>query len=188
MMALISLGAMLAAAPPAAGPSPDRPRIEAAAARCGVPAKFLRVGRHSYGHDADLSPNGNVDGLKPEAVLCLVGWAEGQARFGFMSEPPPGLRTAQGPIGSITRAAQAARHCGLPVHVDPLSPEEAVLDARSDAPSVPVECTRSWIAKQRDLRQAFRVRILILNIKSLALQRFWSASIFSATALQAVSA
>jgi hypothetical protein len=154
MIGPISLGALLAATAPPAAPPPDRQQIEAAAARCSLPAKFLRVGRDSYGDYADLSPNGNLDGLKPEALLCMVSWAERTgARIGFISEPPPGPQTiARGPIESIKRAARAARDCGLPVHIDPLSPEEAVLDARSDAPSGPLECTRSWIEKQGDLR------------------------------------
>ena len=155
MMGSIAISAFLAAAAPAGeSPPPDRRQIEAAAARCGLAANFLRAGRDAQGDYADVSPDGDLDSLDPKAFLCLIDWAQQTgARIGFMSEPPPGPQTlARGPIESIRRAAKAARECGLPVHVDPLSPGEAVLDARRDAPSGPLECTRSWIEKQRDPR------------------------------------
>lgn len=155
MNGLIAMSAVVAVAVPAGeAPPPDKAQIEAAAAGCGLPARFLRVGRDAYGDYADLSPDGDVDGLDPKALLCMVSWAERTGgRIGFISEPPPGSRTiAEGPIDSIRRAAEAARRCGLRVHIDPLSPDKAVLDARSDAPAGPLQCTREWIAGQRDLR------------------------------------
>jgi hypothetical protein len=155
MNGLIAIGAILAAAP-AAGEAapPDREQFDAAAARCGLPANLLRVGRDADGDFADPSPDGKLERLDTKALVCLIDWAERTgARIGFISEPPPGTQTiAQGPIEGIRRAAKAARECGLPVHIDPLSPEEAVLDARRDAPPGPLECARSWIGKQRDLR------------------------------------
>jgi hypothetical protein len=156
MMTLIAISALLAAAAPASeAPRPDRQQIEAAAARCGLPANFLRVGRDAYGDFADVSPNADLNRFDPKAFICLIDWAERTgARIGFMFEPAPGAQTiAHGPIESVRRAAQAARECGLPVHLDPLSPDEAVLDARRDAPPGPLACARSWIAKQRDLRR-----------------------------------
>jgi hypothetical protein len=159
MKGAIAIGAILAAAAPAReGPPPDRGQIEAAAARCGLAPDFLRAGRDAYGDYADVSPDGDLDRLDARALICLIGWAERSgARIGFVSEPPPGAQViARGPIESIRRAAEAARECGLPVHVDPLGPDEAVLDARRDAPPVPLQCARAWIGKQRDLDQDWR--------------------------------
>lgn len=155
MNGLMAIGAMLlAAAPVGEAPPPDRRQIEAAAAHCGMPAAFLRIGRDSDGDFADIVPNEDLELPPAEAFLCLIDWAQRtRARIGFISEPPPGPQViAMGPIGSIKRAAKASRECGLPVHVDPLSPEEAVLNARSDAPPEPLACARSWIEKQPDLR------------------------------------
>jgi hypothetical protein len=151
----IAISALLAASAPAGeAPPPARQQIEAAAARCGLPANFLRIGGDSDGDYADVSPGGDLDRLDVKAFLCLIDWAERTgARIGFISEPPPGPQSiAQGPIASIRRAAKAARKCRLPVHIDPLSPDEAVLGARRDAPAGPLLCTRSWIERHRDLR------------------------------------
>lgn len=152
---LIAMSALLIAAALASeAPPPDRQQLEAAAARCGLPASFLRAGRDAQGDFADVSPDGDLDGLDPKAFLCLIRWAERTgARIGFISEPPPGPRTvALGPTEFIKRAAESARKCGLPVRVDPLSPDKAVLLARRDAPAGPLECTRSWIERHWDLR------------------------------------
>jgi hypothetical protein len=149
----VAISALLAAAAPAGGqaPRPDRQQIEAAAAACGLPASFLRAGRDAQGDFADVSPNGELDRLDPKAFLCLVRWAERTgARIGFLAEPPAGPRSlGRGPAMSIARAAKAARACGLPVHVDPLSPDEAVLQARLDAPPGPLRCARNWIERHR---------------------------------------
>lgn len=154
MMWLIAISTLLAASAPADGaPPPDRQQIEAAAARCGLAANSLRPGRDAYGDYADVSADGVLDRLDPKAFVCLIGWAEQTgARVGFVSEPPPGTQIlAQGPIEIIRRAANAARACGLPVHVDPLSPDKAALEARRDSAPRPLACTRSWIEKQRDI-------------------------------------
>ena len=155
MKGLVAMSALVAAGAPAGeAPPPDRKRIEAAAARCGLPANFLRAGRDSQGDFADVSPDADLDRFDPKAYVCLIGWAERTgARIGFLSEPPPGPRIlARGPTENIRRAAGAARKCGLPVHVDPLSPDQAVLVARRHAPPGPLRCTRSWLKRHRGLR------------------------------------
>ena len=77
MKGLVAMSALVAAgASPGEAPPPDRARIEAAAARCGLPASFLRVGRDSQGHFADVSPDADLTRFDPKAYVCLIGWAE----------------------------------------------------------------------------------------------------------------
>jgi hypothetical protein len=155
MNGTIAIGVLLAAAAPAGqAPAPDRQRIEAARVGCRLPARFLRFGRDSRGDYAHVVPNGDLDRLDPKAFLCLIRWAgETGARIGFVSEPPRWSELiALGPRDSIRRAAEAARACGLPVRIDPLGPDEAILDARSDSPPGPLQCIRSWVERHPGLR------------------------------------
>ena len=153
LLALISL--FLAGAAPAAPAKPSPPgaeEIRAAAESCSLPLRFLKFGRDAEGEFADVSPDGDPDSLRPAALMCILKWAgERKARVGFISEPPPGPQTiALGPIDSIRAAARAARSCGLPVHLDPLSPDDAVLQARADAPADQLRCALSWIEDHRE--------------------------------------
>ncbi|TMJ13215.1 MAG: hypothetical protein E6G94_12315 [Alphaproteobacteria bacterium] len=144
---LLLLGAMTFQAPAAAAtPAPTgAERIKAAAESCGLPLDALDFGRDAAGDYADISPHGDSDRIHYQSLFCLVKWAaENHARVGFVSEPPPQV-IAFGPLESVRAAAQAARDCKLPVHLDALNPEEAVLDARADAPAAELACARSWI-------------------------------------------
>lgn len=99
MKTLFALGALLAAAPAAAEPSsPGRQQIEAAAERCGLPARFLRTGKDAHGDFAEIWPD--ADGVLPDhkAFFCLLAWAQRTGtRIGFISEPPPGAAVPQPP-------------------------------------------------------------------------------------------
>ena len=61
------------------------------AARCGLKADQLVRRKDAEGHtQADLTPNGDLDGFSFKSMRCLLDWAaKSGARIGFISEPPP---------------------------------------------------------------------------------------------------
>src|SRR4051812_15467019 len=113
LMIALLLAAAVQAGP--AHPPPNEAAMHAAAARCDLPADWLRFG---HDEDGDFADPSNSNGAAPatlENVICFTGWAEqAHARFAFMSEPPPGpqglaiISDFSGP-----QVVRAGRQCGL---------------------------------------------------------------------------
>jgi hypothetical protein len=146
-MTLMAIALVLAAVQPSPAPPPDAAAMRTAAARCGLPAGWLRFGHDADGDFADPSHARGVFHLTPEGVRCITDWAEqNHARLGFLSEPPPGPQAlAILQAMAVTDAIRAVERCDLPIRFDPLDQQRVMLLARRDAPRGPLACVRAWV-------------------------------------------
>ena len=146
-MTMMAIALLLAAAQAGPAAPPDQAACRAAAARCRLPADWLRFGRDEDGDYADPSNAHRAVPIAPEALVCILRWAgETHARLGLMSEPPPGPQV----LATITEAstvdvARAAERCGLLIRIDPLAPGRFALLARRHAPPAQLACMRAWL-------------------------------------------
>jgi hypothetical protein len=146
-MTMIAIALLLAAVPRGPAAVPDAAAIRAAAARCGLPADWLRYGHDADGDFADPTTEHRDFGLTPEKLLCLTQWVERtHARFAFISEPPPGPQIlATVPVAAIQDAIREANRCALPIRLDPLDESRVMILARRHAPRGPLACLRAWV-------------------------------------------
>jgi len=118
----------------------DAAAIRAAAARCGLPPRFLEMGRDARGDRATISPHGDLDRFPYRSFECLLRWAqESGARVGFIAEPPPEPEAAD---AAATLPAEAWRAVALAL----LAPQTII-----NPTEVSVEAARAGVrARPRD--------------------------------------